>query len=195
MSAFVMAMFIDGSNLRRTARALGFEIDFKLLLTEFVTRGSLLRAYYYVTIPEDTMEHTAVRPLTDWLDYNGITVVVKTAKHYDDGEGRRRLKQNFKVQLAVDALEIARHVDQVILFSGDGDFCPLADAIQRRGCRFTVVSSLRTPQSMIADELRRHADEFLELDTLRGRIGRSVPIGGTGGGQIGNRAVAARSAR
>jgi len=194
MSAFVMAMFIDGSNLRRTAEALGFEIDFKLLLTEFVTRGSLLRAYYYEAIAEEAMEYTAVRPLTDWLGFNGITVVVKTAKHYDDGEGRRRLKRNFKVQLTVDALEIARHVDQIILFSGDGDFCPLADAVQRRGCRFTVVSSLRTPQSMIADGLRRRADEFLELDILRERIGRSVPIE-TGGGQIGSRAVAARSAR
>jgi uncharacterized LabA/DUF88 family protein len=169
------ALFIDGPNLHVTAKALGFDVDFKRLLTEFGTRGPLLRAYYYATIPEDAMEYTTIRPLTDWLSYNGFTVVVKSAKQYDDGDGRRRFKRNVGVELTVDALEIARHVDEVVLFSGDGDFCPLADAIQRRGCRFTVVSSLRTQRSVITDELRRKADEFLELDVLRDRIGRSVP--------------------
>jgi len=165
------ALFIDGANLHYTARALGFEIDFKRLLGEFNKNDPLLRAYYYTTISEEG--DAVVRPLLDWLDYNGFTVVSKPAKGFDDGEGRRKIKRNVSVELTVDALELAGFIDQAILFSGDGEYRRPVEALQRRGINVVVVSSLRTPQPMIADELRRQADRFIELDDLRSVISRA----------------------
>ena len=129
MSSFSnrIALFIDGPNLHATAKTLGFDIDYKRLLKEFQSRGTLVRAFYYTAIIED-QEYSSVRPLIDWLDYNGYTVVTKPVKEFDDGEGRRRFKRNISLELAVDAMELAEHVDQVVLFSGDDDFRPMVEA-------------------------------------------------------------------
>jgi uncharacterized LabA/DUF88 family protein len=167
------ALFIDGNNFYYTAKALGFDIDYKRLLKEFQSRGTLLRAFYYSVVIED-QEFSAVRPLIDWLDYNGFTVVTKLAKEFDDGEGRRKFKRSMRVELAVDALEIANQVDNIVLFSGDGDFCSLLEAVQRRGVHVTVISSLRSKPPMIADDLRRQADMFIELEDLKAAIGRTL---------------------
>ena len=168
-----LALFIDGANAHATAKALGFDIDYKRLLTEFQSRGTLVRAFYYTATFED-QEYSSIRPLIDWLDYNGFTVVTKPAKELDDGEGRRKFKRSMRVELAIDALEIANQVDNIMLFSGDGDFCSLLDAVQRRGIHVTVISSLRIKPPMIADELRRQADTFIELDDLKAAIGRTL---------------------
>jgi uncharacterized LabA/DUF88 family protein len=172
------AIFIDGENLYHTAKALGFDIDFKRLLTEFETRGSLLRCYYYTAVSSD-VEDQVTRPLTDWLDYNGFTTVAKPAKVFDDGEGRRKFKRNIAIEIVIDALEIVKRVEHIVLFSGDGDFRSLIEAVQRRGVRVTVVSTIRTKPPMIADELRRQADSFLELNDLKVAIGRTgLSLGG-----------------
>ncbi|MBR1251462.1 NYN domain-containing protein [Bradyrhizobium sp. AUGA SZCCT0169] len=165
-----LALFIDGLNLHYTAKALDFNIDFKRLLAEFRTRGVLVRAYYYTIIAE---EFQTTRPLIDWLDYNGFTVRTNSVKEFDDGQGRRKYKRNIGIELAVDAVEIAKYVDHILLFSGDGDFRRLVEAIQRLGPRVTVVSSMRTKPAMVSDELRRQADTFLELDDLKAAIGRT----------------------
>ena len=166
-----IAVFIDGANLHATARTLGFDIDYKRLLKEFQSRGTLVRAFYYTAIIED-QEYSAIRPLIDWLDYNGFTVVTKPAKEFDDGEGRRKFKRNMSIELAVDAMELAKHVDQMVLFSGDGNFRPLVEAVQRRGVRVTVVSTISSQPPMIADELRRQADVFTDLVELQSKLGR-----------------------
>jgi uncharacterized LabA/DUF88 family protein len=165
-----IAIFVDGANLYSAAKTLGFDIDYKRLLNEFQSRGTLLRAFYYTAIIED-QEYTSVRPLIDWLDYNGFTVVTKPEKEFTDGEGRRKIKRNMGVELAVEAMEVAKHVDQLVLFSGDGDFRSLVQAVQRRGVHVTVVSTT----SMIADELRRQADVFTDLVALQSKLGRQVP--------------------
>jgi uncharacterized LabA/DUF88 family protein len=165
-----IAVFIDGPNLHGASRALGFEIDYKRLLDQFQSRGTLLRAFYYTVIVEH--QEFSVRPLIDWLVYNGFTVITKPAKQFDDGEGRRKIKRSMRIELVVDAFEIAGQVDDIILFSGDGDFCPLIEAVQRRGVRVTVVSTLSTQPPMIADELRRRADVFIDLLELQSGIGR-----------------------
>jgi uncharacterized LabA/DUF88 family protein len=167
-----IALFIDGANVYATAKTLGFDIDYKRLLKEFQSRGTLLRAFYYTAIIED-QEYSSIRPLIDWLDYNGYTVVTKPAKEFDDGEGRRRVKRNMSVELAVDAMELAEHVDQIVLFSGDGDFRPLVESVQRRGVRVTVVSTIVSQPPMIADELRRQADVFTDLVELQPKLGRA----------------------
>jgi uncharacterized LabA/DUF88 family protein len=166
-----IAVFIDGANLYATSRGLGVDIDYKRLLKEFQSRGNLLRAFYYTALIED-QEYSSIRPLLDWLDYNGYTVVTKPVKEFTDSTGRRKVKGNMDIELAVDAMELANHVDHIVLFSGDGDFRPLVEAIQRRGVRVTVVSTISTQPPMVADELRRQADVFLDLAELMPKIGR-----------------------
>ncbi len=166
-----LALFIDGSNLYAAARALGFDIDYKLLRSEFLRRGKLVRAYYYTALLED-QEYSPIRPLVDWLDYNGFTMVTKPAKEFIDSMGRRKVKGNMDIELAIDAMEMAEKVDHIVLFSGDGDFKPLIAAIQRKGCRVSVVSTIRSQPPMIADDLRRQADNFIELEELKDVIGR-----------------------
>ena len=166
-----IAVFIDGANLYATAKALGFDIDYKKLLKELQSRGNLLRAFYYTAIFED-QEYSSIRPLVDWLDYNGYSAVTKVSKEYVDASGRRKVKSDMDIELVVGAMEIAAHVDEILLFSGDGDFRPLVEALQRRGVRVTVVSTIVCQPPMIADELRRQADAFIDLQELRTRIGR-----------------------
>lgn len=166
-----IALFIDGSNLFAAARTLGFDIDYRALLGEFSGKGVLVRALYYTAILED-QDFSPLRPLVDWLDYNGFTVVTKPAKEYTDATGRRKIKGNMDIEIAVDIMSLSEHVDHVVLFSGDGDFRRLIESVQRRGKRFTVVSTLQTQPAMVADELRRQADHFIELADLAARIAR-----------------------
>jgi uncharacterized LabA/DUF88 family protein len=166
-----LALFIDGVNLYATVKALGFDIDYKRLLAEFRSWGTLVRAYYYTAIIED-QEYSSIRPLIDWLDYNGYTAVTKTTKEFIDASGRRKVKGNMDVELAVHAMEMAEHIDHLVLFSGDGDFRPLAEAVQRRGVRVTVVSTITSQPPMIADELRRQADDFVDIIELQPFVSR-----------------------
>ncbi len=166
-----LALFIDGSNLYAAAKALGFDIDYKLLRQEFMRRGKLLRAFYYTALLEND-DYSPIRPLVDWLHYNGFSMVTKPAKEYTDSMGRRKVKGNMDIELAVDALELAEYLDHMVLFSGDGDFRPLVEAMQRKGVRVSVVSTIRSQPPMISDELRRQADNFIELEELKEVIGR-----------------------
>jgi uncharacterized LabA/DUF88 family protein len=168
-----LAVFIDGPNLHYSTRALGFDIDFKRLLSWLNQQGSLLRAHYYTTIVEEN-EHQHTRPLIDWLDYNGFTVKAKSVRERDDGEGGRRYSRNLSIEIAVDAIEIARHVDAIMLFSGDGDLRRAVEAIQRRGVIATVVSTTRSQPTKLADELRRKADRVCDLQDLRNQVGRTT---------------------
>ena len=166
-----IGMFIDGSNLYAAARALGFDIDYKKLLELFTKKGRLTRAYYYTALVED-QEYSPIRPLVDWLDYNGYTMVTKPTKEFTDSSGRRKIKGDMDIELAIDVMEMAPHLDHVLLFSGDGDFRRLVDAVQHKGVRVSVVSTMKTQPSMVADELRRQADNFIELQTLADAIAR-----------------------
>ncbi|AWM87512.1 NYN domain-containing protein [Microvirga sp. 17 mud 1-3] len=166
-----IALFIDGANLYATTKTLGFDIDYKRLLKEFQSRGTLIRAFYYTALVED-QEYSSIRPLIDWLDYNGYRVVTKPTKEFVDSAGRRKVKGNMDIELAIDALELAPYIDHMVLFSGDGDFRSLVEAMQRRGVRVSVVSTVTTQPPMVADELRRQADEFLDLAQLASKIGR-----------------------
>ena len=166
-----IALFIDGANLYATTKTLGFDIDYKRLLSEFRARGSLVRAYYYTALIEE-QEYSSIRPLVDWLDYNGYRVVTKPAKEFVDSMGRRKVKGNMDIEIAVDALEMAPFITQMVLFSGDGDFAPLVEAVQRKGVRVSVVSTITTQPPMVADDLRRQADEFIDIARLIDRIGR-----------------------
>jgi uncharacterized LabA/DUF88 family protein len=167
-----IALFIDGANLYATAKSLGFDIDYKKLLKEFQSRGYLLRAFYYTAVIED-QEYSSIRPLIDWLDYNGYSVVTKATKEFVDQTGRRKIKGNMDIELAVDAMEICGTIDHMVLFSGDGDFRSLVEAVQRRGVRVTVISTVSTQPPMVADELRRQADIFVDIVTLQGRARRA----------------------
>ena len=185
-------MFIDGANLYAAARALGFDIDYKRLRDGFAAEGRLVRAFYYTALVED-QEYSPIRPLVDWLDYNGYTMVTKPTKEFTDASGRRKIKGNMDIELAIDVMEMAEHVDHILLFSGDGDFRRLVEAVQRKGVRVSVVSTVRSQPPMVADELRRQADNFIELQDLAPSIARihhhrdpMMNTGGMGGGMGGN---------
>ncbi|HIM44879.1 MAG TPA: NYN domain-containing protein [Alphaproteobacteria bacterium] len=170
-----IGLFIDGSNLYAAARALAFDIDYKRLLDAFAEKGRLIRAFYYTALIED-QEYSPIRPLVDWLDYNGYTMVTKPAKEFTDSMGRRKIKGNMDIELAVDMIEMAPVLDHVVLFSGDGDFRRLVEAVQRKGLLVSVVSTVRSQPPMVADELRRQADNFIELQDLQPKIARAPQL-------------------
>ena len=173
------ALFIDGANLYAAARALGFDIDYKRLLALFSKQGRLVRAFYYTALIDD-QEYSPIRPLVDWLDYNGYTMVTKPTKEFTDSAGRRKIKGNMDIELATDVMEMAERLDHVVLFSGDGDFRCLVEATQRKGVRVSVVSTVRSSPPMVADELRRQADNFIELQDIANEISRAHPPRDTG---------------
>ncbi|MGO4173839.1 LabA-like NYN domain-containing protein [Bosea sp. TAF32] len=166
-----IALFIDGANLYATSKQLGFDMDYRRLLREFQSRGNLIRAFYFTTLVESE-EYSSIRPLVDWLDYNGYRVITKAAKEFTDATGRRRVKGNMDIELAIEMLELAPHLDQIYLFSGDGDFRPLVEAVQRKGVKISVVSTISTNPPMVSDDLRRQCDEFVDLAQLMQKIGR-----------------------
>ncbi len=166
-----IVLFIDGANLYATSKAIGIDIDYRRLLTEFSSKAYMLRANYYTALVED-QEYSSIRPLIDWLDYNGFTVVTKPAKEFTDASGRRKIKGNMDIELCVDALELAPFYDHMVLFSGDGDFTALVAALQRKGKRVTVVSTLTSSTPMISDDLRRQADFFMDVAELAKSVGR-----------------------
>jgi uncharacterized LabA/DUF88 family protein len=166
-----VALFIDGANLYATAKALGFDIDYKRLLGFFRKRSRLIRAIYYTALMDDA-EYSPIRPLIDWLDYNGYKVVTKPAKEFTDSMGRRKIKGNMDIELAIDVMQLSDNLDHIVLFSGDGDFRSLVSAVQAKGRRVSVVSTLTTRPPMVADDLRRQTDQFIDLADLRDEIGR-----------------------
>jgi uncharacterized LabA/DUF88 family protein len=167
-----MALFIDGANLYSSARNLGSDIDYKKLLNLFDAKSRLIRAFYYTALIDD-QDYSPIRPLVDWLDYNGYTVVTKPAKEFTEPDGRRRIKGNMDMELAIDMLEMSDRLDHIVLFSGDGDFRYLLESVQRKGVRVTVVSTIRTSPPMMADELRRQADDFIEIRDIQPQIARA----------------------
>jgi uncharacterized LabA/DUF88 family protein len=166
-----LALFIDGPNLYNAARALNFDIDYRRLLTLFQSKGRLIRAFYYTALAEE-QDYSPIRPLVDWLDYNGFTMVTKPMKEFTDAAGRRRFRGSMDIELAVDMMDLADKLDHVVLFSGDGDFCRLVEAVQRRGVRVTVVSTIRSQPPMASDDLRRQADMFVDLQDLAQHVSR-----------------------
>ncbi|MCB1485793.1 MAG: NYN domain-containing protein [Hyphomicrobiaceae bacterium] len=168
-----IALFIDGANLYATAKSLGFDIDYKRLLTFFRSKGQLVRALYYTALAEE-QEYSSIRPLIDWLDYNGFTMVTKPTKEFTDSTGRRKIKGNMDIELAVDAMRLADTLDHIVLFSGDGDFRSLVSALQQKGKRVSIISTLQTQPPMVADELRRQADQFIDLADLESQICRDA---------------------
>jgi len=157
-----IALFIDGANLYSAARGLNLDLDFRKLLESFREKAVLVRAYYYTAVIEGE-EFSSVRPLVDWLGYNGFSVVTKAARRFTDPQGHSRIKGNMDIEIAVDMMEMAAHLDHIVLFSGDGDFRRLVQAVQSRGVRVTVVSTLKSQPPMIADDLRRQADDYIDL--------------------------------
>lgn len=168
-----LALFVDGANLYATAKALGFDIDYRRLLGHFKKQGQFVRALYYTALAED-QEYSSIRPLIDWLDYNGYSMVTKPTKEFTDSMGRRKVKGNMDIELTVDAMKLAPSIDHIVLFTGDGDFRALIAALQEQGKRVSVVSTLQSQPPMIADELRRQADQFIEISDLENAICRTA---------------------
>lgn len=166
-----VALFIDGANLYSSARGISLDIDYKKLYDLFDNSSRLIRAFYYTALLDD-QEYSPIRPLIDWLDFNGYHLVTKPAKTFTDSMGRQRIKGNMDIELAIDMLQMADHMDHAVLFSGDGDFRPLVEAVQHKGVRITVISTMKSTPPMVSEDLRRQADRFVELETLMPMIAR-----------------------
>ena len=166
-----IALFIDGANLYATAKALGFDIDYKRLLALFRTKGQLVRAQYYTALAED-QEYSSIRPLVDWLDYNGYTMVTKPTKEFTDSFGRRKIKGNMDIELTVDAMRLARKPRPCGAFHRRRRLPRPGRCSAAAGRRVSVVSTLQTQPPMVADELRRQADQFIDLADLEDQICR-----------------------
>ena len=167
------AFFIDGANLYKAARNLGFDIDYKNLLAKAQDECRLVRASYYPAIQEDRdQDYSPLRPLVDWLDYNGYTMVTKITREFTDAQGRKRYKGSTDVELVVDMMTLADRLDHLVLFSGNGDFRRVVEAIQAKGVRVSIVSTVKSSPPMASDDLRRQADSFIDLADLENVIGR-----------------------
>lgn len=168
------AFFLDGANLYKAARNLGFDIDYKSLLAKTQSSCQLVRASYYTAIQEDRdQDYSPLRPLVDWLDYNGYTMVTKTTREFTDQQGRKRYKGSTDVELVVDMMLMSDRLDHLVLFSGNGDFRRAIEAIQAKGVRVTVISTVKSSPPMASDELRRQSDSFIDLADLEKVIGRT----------------------
>ena len=168
------ALFIDGANLYKAARALGFDMDYKSLLTKARAACQLVRAYYYTPIQEDKeQDYSPLRPLVDWLDYNGYTMVTKTAREFTDAMGKKRFKGSTDIELVVDIMSLAPKLDHIVLFTGNGDFRRAIEAVQAQAVRVTIVSTIKSQPPMVSDDLRRQADRFVDLAEIEKEIGRT----------------------
>lgn len=167
------AVFIDGANLYKTAKTLGFDIDYKSLLARTKRETRLVRAYYYTAMQEDKdADYSPLRPLVDWLDYNGFTMKTKAAREFTDKEGRKRYRGSTDIELAVDMVLMASKLDCIVLFTGNGDFKHAIVRAQEAGCRVVCVSTVQSQPPLASDDIRRQADQFIDLVDLEGVIAR-----------------------
>ena len=162
-----VVIFIDGPSLFAIARALGRDVDYKTLLTHFKTHSSLAAATYFTPLPDDPNETSPVIKLTDFLEYNGYRVVGKEFKTYTDDNGRRQTKGSLQVELATEMLIASDHCEYMVIFTGDGALTYAVEAVQRRGVRVCIASSFKLDPPSISNELRRAADDFVELADLQ----------------------------
>jgi uncharacterized LabA/DUF88 family protein len=167
-----IGIFIDGANLYASAKALNFRVDFTKLLNHYKGMGDVAHAFYFTALPPKDVEHP-LRKMIDYVEYNGFSVIQKETKEYVDADGKSKLKGNMDVEIAVYAGEVSHTLTDVVLFSGDGDFRCLLESLQRRhGIRCTVVSA----RSLVANELRRQANEYVDLNTLRDKFNHGPDV-------------------
>lgn len=166
------AVFIDGANFNFSKRNISMFVDDLRLLSYFRKNSGnsiFLRIYHYETVPRDDGSEdragliTAIRKRLDFMEYNGFTIVSKLAKDFITESGDTFMKGNMDGEMIVDMMDISANLDHIILFSGDGDFRYAVHKLQQRGKRVTVVSS----EGSIANELKRQADVFVDLEDLR----------------------------
>ncbi len=161
-----VCVLIDGPSFFATHRALGFDVDFRKLLGHFEENAELHRAIYFTAVSEGD-DYTPVKPLVDWLSYNGFRLVSKPLREFTEASGRRRTKGALTVEIAVEMLENSAFAEHLLLFSGDGELAYAVEAVQRRGCRVTVVSSVKPEAMTVSDDLRRVADRFVDLADVK----------------------------
>lgn len=155
----VTALLIDGANAYETQRVLGYQIDWQKTIKFFKPQQAL----YFTALPEkDINKPNNLFKMIDHISYNGYVLVTKPVKYFDNN-GVTTPKGNMDVEMAVHTLKAARWANHIVLFTGDGDFRMAVEDVQSQGVKVTVVSSCITRPSMVADELRRQANEFIDL--------------------------------
>lgn len=162
-----LAILVDGSNAHASGLSLNFQIDYVKFLSYFGKRYDVRRALYFTALPPKEVE-SPLRKMTTFLDHNGFNCITKETKTHVDHDGMQKRKGNMDCEIAIYATKYAEVVEEILLFSGDGDFRIVVERVQELGARVTVLSTLKG--NMVADLLRRQADTFIELDSLRAEI-------------------------
>lgn len=165
-----LAIFIDGQHLFSASRNLGFDVDYRNFLECFRKKGKVIRAYYYA-VHVDNGEYSPLKPLTDWLAYNGYALSMRTTTEHTDSQGRRRIPHT-DLEMLADMFGIADHVDHMVIVTGNGGYCRGVSLIQQRGVRVSVLSSIKTDSPMLSDDLRRTCDQFIELQEIKSEFTR-----------------------
>lgn len=165
------AVFIDGANIYSTTKNIGFDIDYKRLLAFFEKECLLVRAYYFTAVDRDSA-FSSLQPMIDWLAYNGYKLITKPTRSFTDADGSQRVKGNMDVEIAITAINFAKHIEHAVIMSGSGDMIPVVEELQERGVRVTIISSKETPGTVVSDGLRRAADNFIDLAEIRSHVER-----------------------
>ena len=166
------SIFIDGRSLFHTARKLDFEVDLSKFSQYFASKFQLVRCSYYTPVSE---ERTPLHNILDWLSYNGFTVSTRV---FSPDNHPPSISSLMSVDIIEQTLGNGYAGDEpyalqhVVIVSGDGDYCPVVKFLKSRSIRVSVMSSLETEPLSISEELRRLADNFIELDDLRSELER-----------------------
>lgn len=167
-----IGLFIDGYSLYQTVRAMDLRIDYKALRDLFASKGRLNRVQYFATVNDhDPDEFNPQRKTFDWLQYNGFDVQTIQTRSFTGSDGEIQYRGNASVLMTCYALKHAEHLDHVVILTGNADFAPLITALQERGTRVTMVSTIKNG-SLCSDQLRRSADDFIDLEDLRQQISK-----------------------
>lgn len=161
-------VLIDGANMSFAMNAIGRRFDWKKLRHFFVEAdyGLCLGLRYYTAIHERADGEQPLRKIVDWLSYNGYLVVSKMTKSYENSDGSTRIKGNMDIEMATDMIRFAPRVDKIHLFTGDADFTYAVKAVQDMGVIVDVYSTMQGANSIIGDDLRRQANNYIDIGDL-----------------------------
>ena len=148
-----VAVFIDTQNVYHSARNLYKSyVNFANILKDAVAGRKLVRAMAYVIASEAGDENA----FFDALTKIGIETKVKDLQVFADGAK----KGDWDVGLTIDAVTISPRIDAAVIVSGDGDYVPLVEYLQKHSGIQVEVISFGKSTSM---KLKEAADDFFDL--------------------------------
>jgi len=169
-----VAVFIELANISsafdKLKRERGFphsaKLDFIKLLSAVAAGSQVISKSVYLSTRKDLADDSGQNRFLDFFKKCGFNVIKKDVKVIYQGDGSRKNKGNFDVEITFDICNyILKHeheCDEIILMSGDSDFAYLIDKAKELNFKITVVSS----RSALSRELDGRAERLILLDDL-----------------------------